>query len=170
MASENVKTNVKPGAKKASTKATAPIKTAVTKPVAAKTSTPTAAVPAATKKQVGATKTGKAAAPVKSGTATPVTSNKFKAKPAKAVAAVTAEPVHKLRKSKLVRDSFTIPDHEYKLIQTLKARAIQHGLPLKKSELIRAGILKLVALSDADFKKTISAVDIIKTGRPTKTK
>jgi len=76
----------------------------------------------------------------------------------------------KAKKSKLIRDSFTIPEHEYKLIQVLKERAHKHGLPLKKSELLRAGILKLIELKDDMFLKAISSVDIIKTGRPAKLK
>jgi hypothetical protein len=76
----------------------------------------------------------------------------------------------KPKKSKLIRDSFTIPEHEYKLIQVLKERAHKHGLPLKKSELLRAGILKLIELKDDMFLKAISSVEIIKTGRPAKLK
>jgi hypothetical protein len=51
----------------------------------------------------------------------------------------TATP-HKARKDKLVRDSFTIPKVEYALIDELKRRAAKLNSPIKKSELLRAGV------------------------------
>ncbi|WP_296491904.1 hypothetical protein [Rhodoferax sp.] len=40
------------------------------------------------------------------------------------------------------------------------------GNSIKKSELIRAGIKALAAMSDANFLKALLAVPAIKTGRP----
>ncbi len=154
MTSDDVKIDAKAKTKPAPKKP-ASVKPAPVKPSTVKVAAKPAVKPATTK-----TVTAPAVVKAKAKTV----------KPVKTVAVKAAEPVLKPKKSKLVRDSFTIPDHEYKLIQTLKARAVGHGLPLKKSELIRAGILKLVALGEAEFKKAISAVDIIKTGRPTKAK
>ena len=48
------------------------------------------------------------------------------------------------RKPKLVRDSFTIPKNEYAAIDALKARAIALGTSVKKSELLRAGLMALL--------------------------
>lgn len=42
------------------------------------------------------------------------------------------------------------------------------GNSIKKSELIRAGIKALAAMSDANFLKALLAVPAIKTGRPAK--
>lgn len=72
----------------------------------------------------------------------------------------------KVRKSKLVRDSFTIPKDEYLMLDLLKQRTAQLGQPAKKSELLRAGIKLLAGLSDAALRKAVSAVPAIKTGRP----
>lgn len=76
-------------------------------------------------------------------------------------------PVQKPKKPKLVRDSFTIPKAEYLVLDELKARAVKLTRPTKKSELLRAGIKALAALSDAAFLTALEQVPAIKTGRPT---
>ncbi len=81
---------------------------------------------------------------------------------------VLAEKASKQKKPKLVRDSFTIPKAEYLVLDDLKQRAIKIGNPSKKSELLRAGIKALAAMTDAAFKSALSAVPTIKTGRPAK--
>jgi hypothetical protein len=70
------------------------------------------------------------------------------------------------KKPKLVRDSFTIPKNEYAAIDALKSRAIALGTSVKKSELLRAGLVALQGLSDAAYKAALSAVPTLKTGRP----
>lgn len=70
------------------------------------------------------------------------------------------------RKPKLVRDSFTIPKTEYAAIDQLKTRAIALGTSVKKSELLRAGLMALVGMNDAAFKAAVAAVPTLKPGRP----
>jgi hypothetical protein len=82
-------------------------------------------------------------------------------KAAKAVMAV---------KPKLVRDSFTMPKDEYLVISELKVRLTNLKQPAKKSELLRAGIKSLAAMSDAVLKKSLLGVPAVKTGRPAKKK
>ena len=72
----------------------------------------------------------------------------------------------KVKKPKLVRDSFTIPKGEYVVLDALKARAAKLAQPAKKSELLRAGIKALAAMNDAALKAALQAVPAIKTGRP----
>ena len=72
------------------------------------------------------------------------------------------------KKPKLVRDSFTIPKAEYSVIDDLKQRAGKLSSPVKKSELLRAGIKALAAMSDTAFLTALKLVPAIKTGRPTK--
>ena len=72
----------------------------------------------------------------------------------------------KVKKPKLVRDSFTIPKDEYMVIDALKTRAGKLGQAIKKSELLRAGIKALAAMSDIQYKAALSNVPTIKTGRP----
>lgn len=85
---------------------------------------------------------------------------------AKAFAQVKAEKPAKVKKPKLVRDSFTIPKAEYTVLDELKQRAVMLTRPVKKSELIRAGIKALAAMSDGALLAALSAVPAIKTGRP----
>lgn len=71
-------------------------------------------------------------------------------------------------KNKLVRDSFTIPKKEYALLQQLKDRAAGLMKPVKKSEVLRAGIAALSAMPDAAFLAALESVPSLKTGRPKK--
>jgi hypothetical protein len=80
-------------------------------------------------------------------------------------AAKPSKPV----KVKLVRDSFTMPSNEYEQIAALKARCLNLGQSVKKSELLRAGLAALVALDDLSLKTAVAAVETLKTGRPAKT-
>ena len=134
-----------------------PVATVATKPVAKK-----AAPKAAVKSAVRATPTVAPKAAVK----TPA-----KVEPKSAIA-TTAKQSHvkllKAKKPKLVRDSFTIPKLEYLKLEELKHRSVKLGNSIKKSELIRAGIMALAAMSDANFLKATNAVPAIKTGRPAK--
>lgn len=72
----------------------------------------------------------------------------------------------KTKKPKLVRDSFTIPKVEYVVLEDLKQRAAKLARPIKKSELLRAGIKMLASLTDAAYLAALEEVPAIKTGRP----
>jgi len=74
----------------------------------------------------------------------------------------------KPEKVKVVRDSFTIPKAEYAQIAAMKKRAMELGLEVKKSELLRAGLALLAATSEAAFRKALGNVPTLKTGRPGK--
>ena len=74
----------------------------------------------------------------------------------------------KSNKVKMERDSFTMPKDEYAQLTLLKARLNALGQPAKKSELLRAGIKLLVAMSDNTLKMTMAKIPVIKTGRPKK--
>ena len=74
----------------------------------------------------------------------------------------------KVKKAKLVRDSFTIPKSELLQIGESKKRALELGVEIKKSELIRAGLQALTRMNDVAFKKALASVPTIKTGRPAK--
>lgn len=137
------------------------VKASVAKKPAAKS--PAAKKPAAKKpvaKKVGSAVTTKA-----------VTKTAAKKAPAKSAVTKTAQAVKtvklaKVKKPKLVRDSFTIPKDEYVVIDALKIRAGKLGQAVKKSELLRAGVKALAAMSDIQFKAALSNVPTIKTGRP----
>lgn len=98
------------------------------------------------------------------------------AKPVKAKVSksVKAEPVskpekiEKPRKTRLVRDSYAMPEAEYARIGELKKRLGQLGTEVKKSELLRCGIAVLAALNDAELSAVVARVERVKTGRPAK--
>jgi len=94
-----------------------------------------------------------------------------KAEPKAALAPAVKTKSEKLlkgKKPKLVRDSLTIPKLEYLVLEELKQRGGKLGSPVKKNELIRAGIKTLAAMPDALFLAALKAVPAIKTGRPSK--
>ncbi len=111
-----------------------------------------------------AKKTPAAPAKAKVVKAKAATTPKVKAAPSKESPVKEA----KAKKPKLVRDSFTIPKDEYLVIESLKQRALGLSHPVKKSELLRAGLKLLAGLSDAALRSALQAVPSIKTGRPTK--
>lgn len=74
----------------------------------------------------------------------------------------------KQKKIKMVRDSFTMPENDYAKIAELKKKCLKAGVPIKKSELLRAGLSYLTKLSKPALVKTVQQVEKIKTGRPAK--
>ena len=97
-----------------------------------------------------------------------VEANPAPQKIAKVAAKVAIEKPIKAKKIKLVRDSFTIPKPEYLILDNLKLRAADLKQPVKKSELIRAGIKALAAMTDANLLIALKAVPVLKSGRPSK--
>ncbi len=137
---------------KSSNPTPAPKKTTL-KPAAPVTATSPAKLPTTAAAKV-AIKTAAAAKPTSAEVAKPAPA----AKPAK-----PTKP-----REELVRDSFTMPQSDFKLIAKLKERALGAKRAAKKSELLRAG---LQALDKLDAKALVAALDRlapIKTGRPKK--
>ena len=60
----------------------------------------------------------------------------------------------------------TMPARDFALIATLKARGLAQQRDTRKSELLRAGVKSLAAMSDNAFLASLHAVPAIKTGRP----
>ena len=120
-------------------KATA-AKSAAAKPAVAKPAAPAAAKPVA-----------KAAKPVA---------------PRAAVSAAPGKAKKEGKKPKLVRDSFTLPESDYALFASMKARCLAKGVEVKKSELLRAALRQLSGLDDPMLIAVMAQVERIKTGRP----
>jgi hypothetical protein len=141
---------------KAPVEKTDPVKSTVKKTIA-----PKPVVPKAVAAKTVAIKSSTSVSPAK---VTP--KNDLKVKVTKPVAKpVTKEKTPKL---KMERDSFTMPKAEYAQIHVLKDRLTKLGHHAKKSELLRAGIMQLAAMTDAALKAAMSKVPTIKTGRPKK--
>lgn len=71
-------------------------------------------------------------------------------------------------KSKVIRDSFTMPKDEYAKLGEFKQLCLKAGLHVKKSELLRAGLIELGKLSIPQLERAIVQLAPIKTGRPKK--
>ena len=71
-------------------------------------------------------------------------------------------------KVKVIRDSFTMPEADFAIIDRIKLRAIEWKQPVKKSEVLRAALYALGALPDAQVKKLLSGLSPVKKGRPNK--
>ncbi|MBV8502101.1 MAG: hypothetical protein JO006_10305 [Paucibacter sp.] len=131
--------------------------------------------PAAAPSKTAAKRAGAKAAPAakKSGAASP-SATKTKAatktavKPSAGVAHKGSAKTEKSKaaKTKLVRDSFTMPADEYAALAQLKQRALAAAHPVKKSELLRAGVKLLAGLGEAALMRALTSVPAIKTGRP----
>jgi hypothetical protein len=96
-----------------------------------------------------------------------------RSKPAKAVEAKSAstaaeQKAKRAKKEKVVRDSFTMPKSDYEKLAALKQKCLESGIAVKKSELLRAGLLLLEGVSVAQLLDAIAAVETVKTGRPAK--
>jgi hypothetical protein len=131
-----------------------------------KTTAATAATPAPTPAPTAAPATAPVARPAR------------KAAPPAAAAAPAPQPDKPRKADKpkkapkvrplLVRDSFTMPEADFALIGTLKARALAGRRETKKSELLRAGLQALAAMDGATLLAALNALEPIKTGRPKK--
>ncbi|MBR7801102.1 hypothetical protein KDM90_13930 [Undibacterium sp. FT137W] len=72
----------------------------------------------------------------------------------------------KIRKPKLVRDSFTMPEAEYAVLSEVKKACIAAGVEVKKSQLLRLGLVLLQKTPVTRLKKMLSGLTPLKAGRP----
>jgi hypothetical protein len=80
-----------------------------------------------------------------------------------------AKKAAKLR-PQLVRDSFTMPEADFSLIEALKAKALDARRAAKKSELLRAGLRLLSSLEAKALVAALDKLEPVKTGRPKKSR
>ena len=146
---------VRKSAKKATGNSPAAKKNSPTKPAAKK--------PVQKAATQSAPKSASKAAPKPAAKPAPKPAAKPKAKPVEQAAGDL-----KLKKPKLVRDSFTFPKDEYQAIAGLKQKALGLKHSAKKSEILRAGLMLLNALNDKAFLAALAKVPALKTGRTAK--
>ena len=89
--------------------------------------------------------------------------------PAAKAAAPEEQVREKARKSRLVRDSFTMPEHEYEVLGQVKKSCLKAGFDIKKSELLRIGVALISQLDLATLQNVLASLPQLKTGRPRKT-
>jgi hypothetical protein len=92
------------------------------------------------------------------------------AKPeAKSVPVLIADK-EKVKKIKLVRDSFTMPEAEYAVLGQVKKACLKAGVEVKKSELLRIGVALIREMEVASLKAVLATLPQLKSGRPLKEK
>lgn len=77
-----------------------------------------------------------------------------------AAAAVTEPAVERVK-----RDSFTMPLPDYELIGRLQERCLKAGVSANKSEMLRAGLAALDAMTEEELTAIVRRLDRVKTGR-----
>jgi hypothetical protein len=65
------------------------------------------------------------------------------------------------KKLKLRSSRYKIPDDEYAQLTALKNRVLALGMSVRRSELLRAGLMLLVALEDVPLKKAVMKVNFV---------
>jgi hypothetical protein len=83
-------------------------------------------------------------------------------------ASAAEDKAKRLKKEKVVRDSFTMPKSDYEKIAVLKQKCLSQGVHVKKGELLRAGLQILEAATIEQLIGAVGAVETVKTGRPGK--
>lgn len=75
-------------------------------------------------------------------------------------------PKPKPVRPKVIRDSFTLPENDYRLITKIKQECMRSGIDTNKSEIVRAGLKVLADMNRRELQEAFATVDKIKTGRP----
>ena len=66
-----------------------------------------------------------------------------------------------LRSVSLVREKFSLPEGEYEQLLEMKRQSSDLGVPVKKSELVRAGLLLLAELDEVELKDAVLKVQAL---------
>jgi len=80
---------------------------------------------------------------------------------------------HKKRKTdktKVIRDSFSFPEHDYRKISEIKKACLTAGVHAKKGEILRAGLNLLSKLDLSELTQVLGQVEKVQTGRPSASK
>lgn len=66
-----------------------------------------------------------------------------------------------LRANPQVREKYTMPEGEFEQLLVMKQRLSDLGVPAKKSELVRAGLLQLAGLDDVELKEALFKIQLV---------
>ena len=69
------------------------------------------------------------------------------------------------RNSGVVRTQFSFPVEDHQLIETLQTRGLRQGLRLTRSQIVRAGLRALDAMTPREFGKIVEQSKPLKPGR-----
>ena len=84
----------------------------------------------------------------------------------KALEGAGAVEPSRAKRTKVVRDAYSMPVEDHELVEAARKRAGRNGLLVTKSEVVRAGLRLIAGLEDAHFIEALEAVEKLKTGRP----
>lgn len=87
-------------------------------------------------------------------------------KPDTGQARPTLQPAAGEGRSKIIRDGFSMPEEDYRLIDEIKASCLNCGLIVTKSGILRAALQALSKLSPDEQAELLQSLAPIKTGRP----
>jgi hypothetical protein len=91
------------------------------------------------------------------------------ARPVAKTAAVSPKPNgQKQKKPKRVSGRYKMTEAEYAQLSALKTRVMLSGTSIRRSELLRAGLMLLATLDDVQLKKALAKIEVIKPGRAPK--
>lgn len=72
----------------------------------------------------------------------------------------------KQKKLKIVSSRCKMPDAEYAQLTALKKRLSALGIGVKRSALLRAGLMLLVNMDDGQLKKAVAKVELVNAAQP----
>ncbi len=67
---------------------------------------------------------------------------------------------------RVIRDAFTMPEEDYRLIAGAQERCLLNAVRASKSEVLRAGLQALAGMSDEQLTAAIARLSRVPTGRP----
>lgn len=70
------------------------------------------------------------------------------------------------KKDYVIRDTFTLPQSDYDLIEKCRNKFLENKISITKSEIIRIGIILVSKLPNSDIDNVYQLIEKIKTGRP----
>lgn len=79
----------------------------------------------------------------------------------------SAEDAPLVAAGKVVRDSFSMPEAEYRTVATVQKRMIKKEKVVSKSEIVRAAFTLLDKLSDKELVELFDSLRKVRPGRPT---
>ena len=78
----------------------------------------------------------------------------------------TPSPTLPEEETRVKRDSFTMPMVDYELIAALQKKCLKAQVRANKSEILRAGLAALMAMSEEELARVVEDLPKVKTGRP----
>lgn len=68
-------------------------------------------------------------------------------------------------KEKAIRDAFTFPPGDHALFTVIQKKALEMGIQINKSEIVRTGLHLLDGISKKDLAQAFGKIEKLKTGR-----